>query len=59
MNHLTLAYVNQADRERDIQDNLRRRQLLDAAANMTSPVETARSSMRPQPTPVRARATGR
>jgi hypothetical protein len=60
MNHLTLAYVNQTDRERDIKDDLRARQLLHPSSEPSAPVETVgRTSVGPKPAPMRARTAGR
>jgi hypothetical protein len=60
MNHLTLAYVNQTDREREIKDDLRARQLLHPANDTSAPVEpVGRSAISPKPAPMRARTAGR
>jgi hypothetical protein len=73
MNELTLHYVNQSDRERTIEEDLRNRQLLDAATNIrTEAAATGTASTdklvtatrlgktpTPRPTAVRARAAGR
>ena len=60
MFNLNLAYVNQADREREIESGLRRRQILNATDPIPAPAERAARSMpTPRPTAIRARATGR
>jgi hypothetical protein len=60
MFNLNLAYVNQADREREIESGLRRRQILDATDGTPASSEPAPRSMpSPRPTAVRARATSR
>jgi hypothetical protein len=65
MNQLSLHYVNQADREREIAQELRNRRILDMARATTisaqpSQSAQARSSAADlRPTPVRARAAGR
>ena len=65
MNHLTTLYVNQADREREIAEDLRNRQILhvveptptEATRLATSPNQPATTN--PRPTALRARAAGR
>lgn len=65
MNELTLHYVNQADRERSIAEDLRNRQILETAnpstesAERPSPTPATASVARPSQAPVRARAVGR
>lgn len=60
MLQLTLAYVQQTARERDVEADLQARQLLRATTQTMTPVEPPASSSRsPRPAPVRARATGR
>ena len=60
MNHLTLAYVSQADRERDIKDDLRARQLLHPVNETSAQVEGAgRTAVSPKAAPMRARPAGR
>jgi hypothetical protein len=65
MNQLSLHYVNQADREREIAQALRNRQILDtthapAVAERSAQTTQARTSAADlRPSPVRARAAGR
>jgi hypothetical protein len=60
MLNLTVAYVNQADREREIEDGLRRRRLLNPQDESTTPAKpSARSMATHRQTPVAARAAGR
>jgi hypothetical protein len=66
MNQLSLHHLNQADRERDIAEDLRNRQILHAAAQPTKQPAPVAPATRPAPlaprqgtTPVRARAAGR
>ena len=63
MNQLTLLYVNQADREREIGEDLRNRQILSDDRLRTDPArlvpENRQASANPRPASVRARATGR
>lgn len=63
MNQLTLHYLHQADRERDLAEDLRNRRMLHEAAEPAAepaPIApTTRPATTPRPTPVRARATGR
>ena len=60
MLNLTVAYVNQAEREREIEDGLRRRRLLhpqdQSTARADRPAHQAATQRR---TPVPARAAGR
>ena len=65
MNHLTTLYVNQADRERQIAEDLRNRQIL--AVVEQTPAEATRlattpgqpATTKPQATSLRARPAGR
>jgi hypothetical protein len=60
MFHLTLAYVQQTARERDVESDLQARQLLRATPEMATPVEPPGSPSRSlRPAPVRARAASR
>jgi hypothetical protein len=62
MFHLTLAYVQQTARERDVESDLQARQLLRATSQtMTAFEPPAASSRSPRPGPasVRARAASR
>jgi hypothetical protein len=60
MLQLTLAYVQQATREREVETDLQTRQLLRSTAQTMTPVEApAPSSRTTRPAPVRARATSR
>lgn len=59
MFHLTLAYVQQATRERDVEADLQARQML-RATPQTTPVEPpATLSRSPRSASVRARAISR
>ena len=58
--NLTVAYVNQAEREREVQDGLQRRQLLHPQDQSTTTTETpVRQLATPRRTPAPARAAGR
>lgn len=60
MLQLTLAYVQQATREREVETELQSRQMLRPTPQTLGPVEPpAPSSRAPRPAPVRARAAGR
>ena len=63
MFNLTVAYVNQAEREREVESDLRRRQILsppDTTIASNEPVaETARTFQGSRQAPIRARAVGR
>lgn len=60
MLNLTVAYVNQAEREREIEDGLRRRQVLHPENQSTTPTEPpARQMATQRRTAVPARAAGR
>lgn len=66
MFNLMVAYVNQAEREREIESGLRRRQVLNTQEPTASPIEPpARTARRaqaiasPRATSIRARAAGR
>ena len=60
MFHLTLAYVQQTARERDVESDLQARKLLRAASQTMTPVEPPVSSSRSsRPASVRARAASR
>ena len=65
MNHLTLHHLTQADREREISDDLRNQQILQSAAQArpepTHPAATVNRSVTtsPRPATIGARATGR
>lgn len=60
MLQLTLAYVQQATREREVEAELHNRQVLRASSQTLAPVEPpAPSSRAPRPAPVRARVAGR
>jgi hypothetical protein len=54
------TYVNQADREREIENDLRRRQILTPPDRSPAPIVRASTSIPSQQrTPIRARAAGR
>ena len=65
MNHLTTLYVNQADRERQIADGLRNRQVQHVEPNAIETTRRATTTDRPpttthpRPTALRARTAGR
>jgi hypothetical protein len=65
MNHLTTLYVNQADRERQIAEDLRNRQILHTAdRNAAEPTRLVTSASQPattnpHPASLQARAAGR
>ena len=60
MLNLTVAYVNQAEREREIEDGLRRRQVLHPENQSTTPAEPRSRQLATQRrTPVPARVAGR
>lgn len=60
MLQLALVYVNQAEREREIVADLRRRQILKAPDDATSILQpSALSTSTPRRTPVRTGAAGR
>ncbi len=60
MLQLTLAYIQQADREREVAADLRDRLILKSADQTLSPIEPAALATRtPRRAPVRARAAGR
>lgn len=62
MNQLTLHYVNHADRERDLAEDLRNRQILHAgrdataARNHSESTQAGTAPLSPRQTAVRARA---
>ena len=60
MFHLTVAYVLQAEREREIADGLRQRDVLRAPDSARDPIEPpSRTTGAPRRSPVQARAGGR
>lgn len=60
MFQLTTAYVQQADREREIASDLSTRQLLRSTADVPAPVEPATSATRiTRRAPARVRAASR
>ncbi|MEX1170837.1 MAG: hypothetical protein WEE50_11905 [Chloroflexota bacterium] len=60
MLQLTLAYIQQADREREVATELQNQQMLRSTTGTMGPVEPHVSSTRAlRRTPVRARAVGR
>jgi hypothetical protein len=58
MNELTLHYVNQSDRERTIEEDLRNRQLLDAATDVGPKAATTVTSATATSIRTEAAATG-
>jgi len=60
MLQLTLAYVQQATREREVETDLQNRQILRSTPQTLVPAEAPAPSTRaPRSAPVRARANGR
>ena len=60
MLNLTVAYVNQDEREREVEEGLRRRQVLHPESQATAATDSrARQVATPRQTPVPARAAGR
>ena len=64
MNHLTTLYVNQADRERQIAEDLRNHQIRQAEPTAEETARLAATARQPQPThprpaTLRARTAGR
>ena len=60
MLHLTVAYVQQNARERDVESDLQARQLLRATPQLMTPLEPpALPARSPRPASVRARAASR
>ena len=60
MFHLNISYVNQVDRERDIEERLRRRQMLQADHSSLAPIDPPiRPQVAPRQVPIRPRAAAR
>ena len=60
MLQLTLAYIHQTDREREIATDLQNRQLLQPTPRDLAPIEPPNATAHnPRRAPVRARAAGR
>jgi hypothetical protein len=60
MLQLTLAYVQQATREREVETDLQTRQMLRSTPLTMTPIEAPAPSTRTtRPAPIRARATSR
>jgi hypothetical protein len=59
MLQLTLAYVQQVTRERQVETDLQNRQILRSTRQSVAPVEPAAPSRAHRRAPVRARAAGR
>ena len=60
MFHLNISYVNQVDRERDIEEGLRRRRMLQADNSSLTPVDPPiRLQVAPRQVPIRPRAAAR
>jgi hypothetical protein len=60
MFYLTQAYIQQADREREVATDLRNRQILRVVSQTTTPIDPPAPSTRiPRRAPARARAVSR